>query len=65
MRRKSLSTEPLIRKAFGLLMELRGHHEAPRLLNEAVTFLQMLSSNRPVGAVPVMLTIRTLRLRNW
>ncbi len=63
MRHKTPSVEPLVRKAFGLLMELRGHREAPRLLTQAVTLLQTLTRDGDLGETPVVFSCRVVHLR--
>ncbi len=56
-------TEPLVRRCFDLLVELRRHREAPRLLTKAIAFLQTLNQDSEPGDVPVLLTVRVVRAR--
>jgi hypothetical protein len=58
------SNEALVRKAFGLILELRTQQEAPRLLSEAVAALEILSRiHEAAAAAPLMVSFRVLRLR--
>jgi len=63
MRRKTPSVEPMVREAFGLLMELRGRPEAPRLLKQALAFLQMLTQDGATSKIPVVFSVQIVSLR--
>ncbi len=62
MSRRADLTQKLVRQAFGLILELRAHEEAPRLLSKAISFLEMLARERDSTAPPVMVSVRVLRL---
>jgi hypothetical protein len=62
MRRSGNSVEFMVREAFGLVIELRGRREAPRLLSEAIAFLKMLARDASNVAPPMVVSIRALRL---
>lgn len=62
--RGQCSNEGLVRKAFGLILELRTQQEAARLLSEAIAVLEILSrSHDPAAVAPLMVSFRVLRLR--
>jgi hypothetical protein len=62
--RGQFSIEVLVRKAFGLILELRAQQEASRLLSEAIAVLEMLSRRHDATAVaPLIVSFRVLRLR--
>ncbi len=63
MKRQESALEASIRKAFGLLLEIRGHRDAGHLLHLAVVFLNMLVKDADQTASPIMVSIRTVRIR--
>lgn len=64
MKQRPSSNQALARKAFGLVLELRTHHDARQLLGKAVAFLEMLARGRDTRALPVMVSVQMMRLRN-
>jgi hypothetical protein len=54
--------ESMVREAFGLLIELRQQRDAARLLSQAVAFLKMLTREGSAVELPVVVSIRALRL---
>jgi hypothetical protein len=52
----------MVREAFGLVIELRGQREAARLLSQAVAFLKMLTREGDAVALPVVVSVRAMRL---
>lgn len=64
MREPATSNEPLVRLGFDLLLEIRGHPEARRLLIQATTFLKMLLRDTRTDDPPVVMFVRTLRVPN-
>jgi len=63
MSAKTRSIQRLATQAFGLLLELRAHHDAHHLLTRAVAFLELLAHEKEMDATPVMLSVRVLQLR--
>jgi hypothetical protein len=63
MNRQESTLEASIRKAFGLLLEIRGHRDAGHLLHLAVAFLNMLLQDARQTASPFVVSIRTVRIR--
>ncbi len=63
MNRQPASVEGLVRKAFGLLLEIRQHREAGHLLDLAVTFLNLLLQDAERQASPIVVSIQAVRLR--
>ena len=55
--------EASIQKAFGLLLEIRGHRNAGHLLHLAVAFLRMLLQDADQTLSPFMVSIRAVRVR--
>jgi hypothetical protein len=62
MRRGGNSVESMVREAFGLVIELRGRHEAARLLSQAIAFLKMLTREGDAVALPVVVSVRAMHL---
>lgn len=62
MNRPQSNVEGSLRKAFELLIQMRGHREATQLLNLANSYLRMLLSS-DAGGTPVVVSIRTVRIR--
>ncbi|HLI31063.1 MAG TPA: hypothetical protein VKV79_08200 [Terriglobia bacterium] len=56
------SVENSIRKAFELLLEIRGHRHAEHLLDLANGYLRLLAS-RDSACLPVVTSIRAVRIR--
>ncbi len=56
------SVENSIRKAFELLLEIRGHRQAGQLLNLANSYLRLLASGHS-DCMPVVTSIRAVRIR--
>jgi len=62
MNQKTHSTQAMVRRAFGLVMELRAHRKAPCLLSAALAFLEMLARQGDTEAPPLMVSVRVMRL---
>lgn len=56
------SVETSIRKAFELLIQIRGHRQAGHLLNLANSYLRMLV-NSESNSTPLIVSVRTVRIR--
>ena len=54
--------QALIREAFGLLLELRSHPEAHRLLSQAVAFLHLLVRGGDTNTPAMIVSVRVMRL---
>ena len=63
MTRQESSLEASIQKAFGLLLEMRGHRNASHLLHLAVVFLNMLLQHGDQTASPLTVSIQAVRIR--
>ncbi len=63
MSRQESAIEASIQKAFGLLLEIRGHDNAGHLLHLAVAFLSMLLHDAGRTASPVVVSVNTVRIR--
>ena len=63
MTRQKPSLEASIQKAFGLLLEIRGHRNAGHLLHLAVSFLNMLLQDADQPASPITVSIQAVRIR--
>jgi hypothetical protein len=63
MTRQESSLEASIQKAFGLLLEMRGHRNAGHLLHLAVVFLNMLLQHGNQTTSPVTVSIQAVRIR--
>ena len=63
MKRKTRSLEALVRRAFDLLLEIRQHPQAPRLLTQAIGYLQLLVKEGEADSGPVVVCVRTVRIR--
>jgi hypothetical protein len=63
MTRQESSLEASIQKAFGLLLEMRGHRNANHLLHLAVAFLNILLQDGDHTASPVTVSIQAVRIR--
>jgi hypothetical protein len=57
------TTQKMAREAFGLLLEMREHKDAHRLLSQANAFLEMLAREKDANAAPIMLSVRVMQLR--
>jgi hypothetical protein len=55
------SVEVSVRKAFELLIEIRGHRQASRLLALANSYLRMLI-HAEQDCVPIVVSIRTVKI---
>ncbi len=62
MNQRAPSIECLIRQAFGLLLEIRRHRQARRLLTLAVAFLKMLIRDAGAHEPPVVVSVRAVRI---
>lgn len=64
MKQTTKSTQGMVRRAFGLILELRTHHNAYELLSRVITFMELLvrgeEGNTPP---PVLMSIRLVRLK--
>ena len=63
-KRMARTIQTLVQEAFGLVLELRSHHEPQRVLSQAVAFLHMLARGRDTDAAAVMVSVRVMRLRD-
>lgn len=63
MSRQKASVEPMVRKAFELLLEIRAHPEAYRLLALAIGFLKTLARKTDGDTQPVVVAIQAVRIR--
>lgn len=63
MNRRNHSVEYLVREAFALLLELRAHPEAGRLLSQARAFLDMLRRQKGADEPPMVISVRAVRIR--
>jgi len=63
MTRQESSLEASMQKAFGLLLELRGHRDAGHLVHLAVAFLTMLLQDAGRTTSPVVVSVNTVRIR--
>ncbi|MGH9445446.1 MAG: hypothetical protein ACRD3O_06955 [Terriglobia bacterium] len=57
------SVDQSVRKAFELLIQIRSHRHAGRLLDLANNYLRMLTHAGTAECVPIMVTVRTVRIR--
>ncbi|MGH9358243.1 MAG: hypothetical protein ACRD22_14350 [Terriglobia bacterium] len=62
MSQTHISVENSIRKAFELLLEIRGHRRAGQLLDLANSYLRLLASGDS-ECLPVVTSIRAVRIR--
>ena len=63
MTRPGPSSEAFVRQAFDLLLEIRRHSQAQPMLSQAVPFLKTLLNATDTNTVPVVVSIRAVRLR--
>lgn len=63
MKRTLCSAQEMTRHAFGLLLELRARRNAPRLLSQAIAYLELLVREKEVDATPILLSVRVAQLR--
>jgi hypothetical protein len=63
MTREESALEASIQRAFGLLLEIRGHRNAGHLLHLAVTFLNLLLRDAGRTESPVVVSIQAVRIR--
>ncbi|HEX5481177.1 MAG TPA: hypothetical protein VFZ08_00970 [Terriglobia bacterium] len=56
------SIETSIRKAFELLIQIRGHRQAGHLLDLANSYLHVLAS-RESQCTPIVVSVRMVRIR--
>lgn len=63
MRPKASSKEAMIRRAFGLLLEIRRHPDAARRLGIALAVLETLVCAGDADAHPVVVAIRAMPMR--
>jgi len=64
MGRPKPSVEAMVRKAFGLLLGMRAHPQAHRLLLLAIGFLETLSRATDGEAAPVVVAVQAVRIRD-
>jgi hypothetical protein len=62
MRRSRHAVETLVRQAFSLVVELRTYPEAQGLLTQAVEVLKYLAQHEHNRALPLLISVRALRL---
>jgi hypothetical protein len=64
MKQTIRSTQGMVRRAFGLILELRTRHNARELLGKVITFLELLARGEDSSVPPPMLmSIRLVRLK--
>ncbi len=63
MSRQTTSVESMVRHAFGLLLEIRRHPQASRLLSEANGFLKALIQHADAETSPVVVSVQAVRIR--
>jgi hypothetical protein len=63
MSRITPTVEAMVRQAFGLLLEIRGHPEAKPLLGQVIAFLKMLVADPTTDCPPMVVSIRAVRIR--
>jgi hypothetical protein len=63
MNRRSNSVEALIREGFALLLELRGHPDARRLLPLANAFMGTLLQQAESDSPPIVVSIKAVPIR--
>lgn len=63
MNRRSNSVESLVREAFALLLELRAHPDASRMLSLANAFLDMLLRQKGAEGPPMVVSVQAVRIR--
>jgi hypothetical protein len=63
MERRSKNVESLIREGFDLLLELRRHPNAQRLVPLANAFLETLLQQDAAAAPPIVVSVRAVTLR--
>lgn len=63
MARPSPSVEAMVRHAFGLVLELRNHREAPSVLAQAIAFLKLLVEQRGNRSSPVLISVQAVHIR--
>ena len=63
MNRRSHSVEAKVREAFELLLELRSHPDASRMLSIANSFLDMLLRQEGTDGPPVVISVKAVRIR--
>ena len=59
------SDRALLREAFALLLGLRSHPDARKLLRQAVTFLRLLGHQGESGGPPIVVSIQVMRLGKY
>jgi hypothetical protein len=62
MNRGTSAERALLREAFDLLLELRSRPQARKLLGQAVTYLRMLERQGEPGRLPLVISVRVMRL---
>jgi hypothetical protein len=65
MKRGTSAERALLRQAFDLLLELRSRPQARKLLGQAVTYLRMLERQGEPGGLPLVISVRVMRLRKF
>jgi hypothetical protein len=63
MRKGTRSDRALLREAFGLLLGFRSRPQAQKLLSRAVTYLRLLEQQEEPGELPLVISVRLVRLR--
>ncbi len=64
MGRSKRGTEAMVRNAFDLLLEIRAHPQANRLLLMAIGFLKTLVRQTRAETAPIVVAVQTVRLRD-
>jgi hypothetical protein len=64
MARPKPGVEPMVRNAFELLLEIRAHPQAHRLLLLAIGFLKTLVRQSDGEAAPIVVAVRAVRLQD-
>jgi hypothetical protein len=64
MARQKPGTEAMVRNAFELLLEIRAHPQAQRLLLLAIGFLRTLVRQTDSETPPVVVAVQAVRIRD-
>jgi len=65
MKHGTYQERALLRQAFDLLLELRSRPEARRLLGEAVAYLRLLERQGESEGLPLVVSVRAVRLKTY
>ena len=65
MKHGTYQERALLREAFDLLLELRSRPEARKLLGEAVAYLRLLERQGESEGLPLVVSVRAVRLKTF